>query len=225
VFVHGFLLIDEAKMSKSLGRVIDPFMVIDTYGVDALRYYLVAAVGFGQDGNVSTADIEARYDAELANQYGNLASRAFGMIGRYRDGVVPSAEPDPEIASEFTDLVERVRAHFDAVEPTQALAAVWSLIRRLNQYVQDRTPWQLAKDESAAAELDTVLYTLAEGLRVAAVLSEPVLPNTSERLLAALGQDDRSLDNARLGAVGGGARLGELGQLFPKVEAPPATDE
>src|SRR3954465_13449457 len=136
VFVHGFLLIDEKKMSKSPGNVIDPFKVIDLYGVDALRYYLVAAVGFGQDGSVSTADVEARYDAELANQYGNPASRTFGMIGRYRDGVVPSAEPEPEIASEFADLSERVRAHFDAVEPSQALAAVWSLIRRLNQFVQ-----------------------------------------------------------------------------------------
>src|SRR3954468_14109536 len=220
VYVHGFLLMGEHKMSKSLGNVIDPFQVIDLYGVDALRYYLMREVGFGQDGSVSTADVEARYDAELANQYGNLVSRTFGMIGRYRDGVVPSAVPEPEIASEFADLNERVRAHFDAVEPSQGLAAVWSLVRRLNQYVQDRAPWKLAKDDSAAAELDTVLYTLAEGLRVAAVLSDPVLPNTSERLLAALGQEGRSLDDARLGAVGGGARLGELGQLFPKVEPP-----
>jgi methionyl-tRNA synthetase len=220
VFVHGYLLIDEKKMSKSLGNVIDPFKVIDVYGVDALRYYLLAAVAFGQDGSVSTADVEARYDAELANQYGNLASRTFGMIARYRDGVVPSAAPDPEIASEYADTVDRVRAHFDAVQPSQALAEVWALIRRLNQYVQDRTPWKLAKDEGAAAELDSVLYTLAEGLRVAAVLSHPVLPNTSERLLAALGREDRSLDTARLGAGEGGATLGELGQLFPKVEPP-----
>jgi methionyl-tRNA synthetase len=221
VFVHGFLLIDEKKMSKSLGNVIDPFKVIELFGVDALRYYLVAAVGFGQDGSVSTADVEARYDAELRNQYGNLASRTFGMIGQYREGVVPEAEADPEIVGEFADLAERVQAHFDRVEPTQGLAAVWALIRRLNQYVQDRTPWKLAKEEGAASELDTILYTLAEGLRVAAVLSEPVLPNTSQRLLAALAQENRSLELARLGAVGGGARLGELGQLFPKVEPPP----
>ena len=219
VFVHGFLLLDDKKMSKSLGNVIDPFKVIDLYGVDALRYYLIAAVGFGQDGSVSTADLEARYDAELANQYGNLASRTFGMIARYRDGTVPQAEPDPEIAGEFDGLAERVATHFDAVEPTQALAAVWALIRRLNQYVQDKAPWQLAKDEAAARELDTVLYTLAEGLRLAAVLSHPVLPNTSERLLDALAQQDLSLDSARLGAGSGGAKLGELAQLFPKVEA------
>jgi methionyl-tRNA synthetase len=226
VFVHGFLLTktdsgEEHKMSKSLGNVIDPFKVIDMYGVDPLRYYLLSAVGFGQDGGVSTGDFAVRYDTDLANQYGNLASRTFSMIGRYRDGVVPAAEPDPEVANEFADLADRVATHFDRVELTQALSAVWSLIRRLNQYVQDRAPWQLAKDESAADQLDTALYTLAEGLRVAAVLSQPVLPATSDRLLEALGQgEDRSLANARLGAVGGGARLGELGQLFPKVEPP-----
>jgi methionyl-tRNA synthetase len=220
VFVHGFLLIDDKKMSKSLGNVIDPFQVIDVYGVDALRYYLLAAVGFGQDGSVSSADVEARYDAELANQYGNLASRTLGMIGRYRDGVVPDATVDPVIGDDFGDLAERVQKHFDAIELTQALGAVWTLVRRLNQYVQDRAPWKLAKDESAAEELDSVLYTLAEGLRVAAVLSEPVLPTTSARLLAALGQEDRSLANARLGAADGGARVGDLGQLFPKVEQP-----
>src|SRR3954449_3307765 len=145
VFVHGFLLIDDKKMSKSLGNVIDPFMVIDLYGVDALRYYLVAAVGFGQDGNVSTADVEARYDAELANQYGNLASRTFGMTSRYRDGVVPDARIDPQLGTDLVDLAERVRAHFDAIELTQGLAAVWGVVRRLNQYVQDRAPWKLAK--------------------------------------------------------------------------------
>jgi methionyl-tRNA synthetase len=218
VFVHGFLLIDEKKMSKSLGNVIDPFQVIDVYGVDALRYYLTAAVGFGQDGSVSTAEVEARYDAELRNQYGNLASRTFGMVSQYRGGEVPEAEVDPQLEREFGGLVERVCAHFDAVEPTQALGAVWELIRRLNQYVQDRTPWKLAKEDGAAAELDTVLYTLTEGLRVAALLSAPVLPETSERLLAALGHADLSLDKARLGAVSGGTQLGELSQLFPKVE-------
>jgi methionyl-tRNA synthetase len=175
-------------------------------------------VGFGQDGSVSTAEVESRYDAELRNQYGNLASRTFGMVTQYRDGVVPEAEIDPQLAGEFGDLSERVCAHFDAVEPTQALGAVWDLIRRLNQYVQDRTPWKLAKEDDAAAELDTVLYTLVEGLRVAALLSAPVLPETSERLLAALGHADLSLGHSRLGAVPGGRQLGELTQLFPKVE-------
>jgi methionyl-tRNA synthetase len=222
VFVHGYLLLDEKKMSKSLGNVIDPFQVIDVYGVDALRYYLLAAVGFGQDGSVSPQDVEARYDAELANQYGNLASRTLNMIGRYREGVVPDASPDDEILAEFGDIAERVRAHYDAIELTQALGAIWSLIRRLNQYVQERTPWKLAKEDGTGDQLDTILYTLAEGLRVASLLALPFLPEKADALLTALGVDDRSLDNARLGAAPGGAHVGELGQLFPKVERQPA---
>ncbi len=230
VFVHGFLLTksdetgEEHKMSKSLGNVIDPFKVIDMYGVDPLRYYLLAAVGFGQDGGVSTADFATRYDTELANQYGNLANRTFSMIQKFRNGVVPSAEPDAEVTAEFADLERRVAAHFDKVELTQAVGAIWVLIRRLNQFVQERQPWSLAKDEAAAGELDTVLYTLAEGLRVVAVLSHAVLPNTADKLLAALGQDDRSLANARFGTGAGGTRLEDLGQLFPKIE-PPADDQ
>src|SRR3712207_4154204 len=102
--IHGYLLMDEHKMSKSLGNVIDPFQVGDVYGVDALRYYLFAAVGFGQDGNISTEDLEARYTSELANEYGNLASRTIGMIGRFRDGAVPEAEAPAELASEFEGL-------------------------------------------------------------------------------------------------------------------------
>jgi methionyl-tRNA synthetase len=222
VFVHGYLLIDNEKMSKSLGNVIDPFQVIDVYGVDALRYYLLAAVGFGQDGSVSAQDVEARYEAELANQYGNLASRTLNMIGRYRDGVVPSAEVDSGIAARFGDLHEQVRARFDSIELTQALGLIWELIRALNQYVQERTPWKLAKEDGKDEELDTILYTLAEGLRVASLLALPFLPEKADALLTALGQPDRSLDTAALGSVGGGATVGELGQLFPKVEHQPA---
>src|SRR5436305_510875 len=121
VFVHGYLLMGEHKMSKSLGNVIDPFEVIDKYGVDALRYYVLAAVGFGQDGSVGPDDFEARYDAELANQYGNLASRVLSMIVSYRDGVVPDGSPDSELATQFEGLADRVKARLDAVALTAAL--------------------------------------------------------------------------------------------------------
>src|SRR5919202_1702930 len=168
VFVHGYLLMNEHKMSKSLGNVIDPFEVIEKFGVDALRYYLLASVNFGQDGSVSPEDFETRYDAELANQYGNLASRTLAMIVRYRDGVVPDADVAPEF-ERFVELGDGLRAHFDAVQLTQALGVIWALVRQLNQYVQDKAPWQLAKDDGQAAELDRVLYTLAEGVRVASV--------------------------------------------------------
>ena len=220
LFVHGYLLMEEEKMSKSLGNVIDPFQVIDLYGTDALRYYLFREVTFGQDGSVSPEGFETRYATELANEYGNLASRTLAMVGRYRDGVVPETDPPDGLASDFRGLAERVAARFDEVDVTGALDEVWRLVRRLNAYVQDEAPWQLAKDPAAAERLDGVLYGLAEGLRVVAVLLHPFMPEASERLLGALGGGDRSLAAARLGDAPGGARIGELAPLFPRVERP-----
>ena len=218
--IHGYLLMDEHKMSKSLGNVIDPFQVAEVYGVDALRYYLFASVGFGQDGNISPADLEARYTSELANEYGNLASRTIGMIERFRDGVVPQADAPAALAGDFEQLAERVKDHLDRVELSQALAAIWELVRRVNQYVQETEPWKLAKDPGAAAELDSTLYGIAEGLRVASVLVLPFMPASAERVLGALGQSDTSLEVARIGAVRGGTAVGELAPLFPRIEQP-----
>ena len=219
VFIHGYLLMDEHKMSKSLGNVIDPVRVIDVYGSDALRYYLLAEVNLGQDGSVSTEGLEKRYTTDLANEYGNLASRTLAMIGRYRDGVVPEAEPAADLAADFDGLTEQVCERLDAVEVTAALGAIWERVRRLNRYVQDSEPWQLAKDPANAARLDAILYSVAEGLRVVSLLLHPFVPAAAEKLLTALGQEDRSLESARFGAEGGGARIGELAPLFPKVEA------
>jgi methionyl-tRNA synthetase len=140
------------------------------------------------------------------------------MIGKYRDGVVPDADPAPEIAMQFDGLATTIRQRIDRVEVSAALEDVWERVRALNRYVTDSEPWKLAKDEAAAVELDVVLYTLAEGLRVVSVLLAPWMPATTERLLAALGQPSLSLEAAELGAVGGGATLGELGQLFPRIE-------
>jgi methionyl-tRNA synthetase len=219
IYIHGFLLMDEHKMSKSLGNVIDPFAVIETFGADALRYYLAAAVSFGQDGNVSTEDFEGRYTSELANEYGNLANRTLAMIGRYRDGIVPSAQPAGDLAQPFEGVADRVRARFDDQAITVALEEAWRLVRELNRYVQDEAPWQLAKHESEGERLDQILYGLAEGLRVVSILLHPFVPESTEKLMAALGQDDLSLDAARLGGVGGGARIGDLAPLFPRIES------
>jgi methionyl-tRNA synthetase len=145
------------------------------------------------------------------------------MIGRYRDGVVPDAEPAPALVEQFEGLKETVCERLDAIELTAALDEIWQRIKLLNRYVQDEQPWQLAKDESAAERLDQALYSLAEGLRVVSVLVHPFLPASAERLLAALGKEDLSLDGARLGTAGGGATIGELEQLFPRVEPPERT--
>jgi methionyl-tRNA synthetase len=219
VVIHGYLLLGEHKMSKSLGNVIEPFHVAEVYGPDALRFYVLREVSFGSDGEVSPEGFETRYNTELANEYGNLASRTLSMINSFRDGAVPTAEPPAELAAEFDGLLEAVRARIDEVELTAALDEIWRRIKRLNRYVQDEEPWKLAKDPAQAERVDQVLYTLAEGLRVVSVLLHAFMPGKSEQLLTALGREDLSLDDARLGAVPGGAKVGELGQLFPRVEA------
>jgi methionyl-tRNA synthetase len=223
VFVHGFLLgADGRKMSKSLGNVLDPFEVIDRFGAEALRFYLLRDVTFGADGATSMAAVQSRYDGELANELGNLASRTIAMVSRYRDGAVPGADVDAGIAAEFADLTPRVRELLDRAEVTQALETIWQRVRRLNRFVEEQAPWQLAKDEERAADLDRVLTTLVEGLRVVATLLWPWLPQSMDKLLDALGSPDRAVDDARLEA-GRVQRVTKLEPLFPKqLEQAPA---
>ncbi len=221
--IHGFLLMRDAsgaetKMSKSLGNVLDPFEIIENFGTDALRYYCFREVSFGHDGGVSTTGFGERYESELANDYGNLASRSLAMINRYRDGVVPDVDVDPALQPEFDGLGAEVCELLDHAEITQALERIWQRVRRLNRYVEERAPWQLAKDESKASELDTTLRTLAEGIRVVTLLLHPYMPETTDKLLAALGEDERALDAAQLGARPGGGRVEALPPLFPKPQ-------
>jgi methionyl-tRNA synthetase len=222
--IHGYLLMEGQKMSKSLGNVLDPFEVIDRFGADPLRFYCFREVSFGQDGSVSAAGFEARYETELANYFGNLASRVTAMIDRYRDGVLPEAEGEPELAEAFAGAPDRVSELFDRVELTQALEEIWKLVRRLNQYVEQTKPWELAKVEAQAGRLDQVLYGLAEGLRVTTLLLAPYMPETTEQLLRALGEQGTKL--AEFGSRGGGQSVEKLEPLFPKLErAGPASSE
>jgi methionyl-tRNA synthetase len=239
LFVHGFLLspppnggeeegaVDSEdargtleKMSKSRGNVIDPFAVVDTFGADALRYYLYREVSFGLDGPVSEAGFAARYETELANEYGNLASRVVAMVVRYRDGrLPPGAALDAGLIPDFYDLHERVAELMDGARLSAALEEIWQRVRRLNRYVEERAPWQLARDPAQAAELDSVLASLVEGLRVVTVLLAPFLPASTERLLDALGRPELALAGAPFGAATEPepAQLAELAPLFPKV--------
>jgi methionyl-tRNA synthetase len=216
MFIHGYLLMEGQKMSKSLGNVLDPDEVIAKFGADALRFYCFREVSFGQDGQISPAGFESRYETELADQYGNLANRVLSMIGRYREGVVPVAEAEPELAADFEGAPARVRELLDDAELTQTLEEIWKLVRRLNQYVEETRPWELAKDESASERLDRVLYGLAEGLRVTTLLLHSYMPDATGRLLAAIGEPGREL--AEFGSRGGGQSLGDLAPLFPKLE-------
>ena len=206
-------------MSKSLGNVIEPFRVVDLYGADALRFYLLREVGFGSDGEVSPEGFEGRYNSELANEYGNLASR-LAMIDRYRDGVVPNARP-PRARGRVRRAGRRGlhqpgpgRAHPRAGRDLAADQVPQAATSRRS------SPGSCPRTR-ARPHLDEVLYALAEGLRVVSVLVHPFLPDSAERLLEALGQTDLSLDLARFQAVGGGASIGELEQLFPRVDPRP----
>ncbi len=223
IFVHGYLLMEGEKMSKSLGNVLDPFAVIDRFGADALRFYLLRDVSFGQDGSVSTAAFEQRYESELANDYGNLASRTLAMVARYREGVVPQGADgpvlDPLLADDFAGLSERVAELIDRVELTLALDEIWQRVRRLNRYVEEQAPWVLAKDPARAVDLDRVLGTLIEGLRIVTVLLHPYLPASTERLLEALGAPDLSLVETGAAAPAAPATVAAIEPLFPRVEA------
>lgn len=220
VFVHGFLLAaDGRKMSKSLGNVLDPFEAIDSYGVDALRFYLMRDVTLGQDGAVGIEGLATRYTTELANEYGNLASRTLAMLARYRQGSVPGGPTDPVLREQFEGLADAVSTHFDRFDTSAALAEVWDHVRRLNRYVEERAPWQLAKDPGDAATLDQVLSSLYEGLRVVTILLHPYIPGSVETLAEALGIDDLSLSAAAYAATGAGAAgvtTAKLAPLFPK---------
>jgi methionyl-tRNA synthetase len=216
VLIHGFLLMDDRKMSKSLGNVLDPFEVIDAYGADALRYYCLREVSFGQDGNVSPAGFEARYEAELANEYGNLASRTLAMIARYREGELPATATDEALRREFEGLREQVAERLDRFELTAALELIWQRVRRLNRYVEERAPWQLARQGDGGGALDQTLASLAEGLRVLSVLLAPYMPASTMRLLEALGAPDAGWGAAVFAARAGGGRVSALQPLFPK---------
>jgi methionyl-tRNA synthetase len=216
VFVHGYLLMDGEKMSKSLGNVLDPFEVIERFGSDALRFYVLREVPFGQDGSVSAASFELRYETELANELGNLASRTLAMIERYREGQVPACEPDPALADEFGGLQDRVASLIDGAQLTLALDEIWQRVRRLNRYVEEQAPWRLAAEPAQAEQLDRALATLAEGLRAVTVLLWPYMPASAEKLLSALGAPELSFAGSALGA-GRLERVSRLEPLFPKA--------
>ena len=204
IFIHGYLLMKDAsgaehKMSKSLGNVLDPFEVMDRFGTDALRYYCFREVSFGQDGGVSTITFGERYETELANELGNLASRTTeharplprrrGADGRRRPG---AGAPTSTASS------RRSRALLDEAEITQALERIWQRVRRLNRYVEENAPWQLAKDEAQGRRAAApTLRSLAEGLRVVTVLLTPYIPESAEKLLDALGAPDIDARRAR----------------------------
>ena len=218
--IHGYLLMGGEKMSKTRGNVLDPFAVMERYGLDPLRFYLFREVTFGQDGVISLDGFEQRYTNELANELGNLVSRSASMIVKYREGVVPDAVAHGPLAEEAATAVDACRAHFAETEITPALESVWELVRRLNRYVEERAPWKLAKDEAQAGSLDAVLADLVAGLRLVSLCLYPVMPQTAVEILRRLGQpngpDDLLLENATWWAAPGVVEAAP--PLFPRIE-------
>ena len=189
--VHGYWLIDQGKMSKSKGNVIDPLTLKDKYGVDAFRYYLLKDMHFGMDASFSEEGLAERINSDLANDFGNLLNRTLGMLGKYTEGKVPAIteveEIDYGLISSFTNLPEKLSQYFDDLQTDKAVDAVLEAIRKANKYIADTEPWVLAKDETKKERLGTVLHNCVEALRIASILLEPVMPNKTRELRKQLG--------------------------------------
>ncbi|MDM4762828.1 methionine--tRNA ligase [Galbitalea sp. SE-J8] len=227
VFGHGWLLVGGEKMSKSKLTGIAPHQITDTFGSDAFRYYFMRAISFGQDGSFSWEDLSARYQAELANGFGNLASRVTAMIGRYFDGVLPgpSEYTDADLAIQRTvaTAAEDADVAIERFAIHESIAAIWTIVDDLNGYITTQEPWVLAKDDAKRERLATVLYTAAEGLRALAVLLSPVVPLATAKLWTALGQeaalgDQRIRSAGEWGVLRPGTAITKLEALFPRIE-------
>ncbi len=230
VFAHGWLLVGGEKMSKSKLTGISPTEITSVFGSDAYRFYFLSAIPFGHDGSFSWEDLSARYQAELANGFGNLASRATAMIERYFEGIVPPpgaySEGDLAVQRVVADAAATADAAIERFRIDEAIAAIWTIVDELNGYITDNEPWTLAKDDAQRARLGTVLYTAAEGLRALAVLLSPVMPIATQKLWVALGatdalgrlQDQPIRDAGRWGVLPPGSSVNGLAPLFPRVE-------
>ncbi|PRY67288.1 methionyl-tRNA synthetase [Glaciihabitans tibetensis] len=230
VFGHGWLLVGGEKMSKSKLTGIAPQQITDTFGIDAFRYYFMRAISFGQDGSFSWEDLSARYQAELANGFGNLASRTIAMVNKYFDGVVPApaeaSEADLVVQKTVADAAMNADAAIQRLAIHESLAAIWTIVEELNGYITLQEPWVLAKSDETRERLGTVLYTAMEGLRALAVLLSPVLPDSTTKLWDALGApaglgglaDQTVTDAGTWGQLPAGSTVGKLEALFPRIE-------
>lgn len=218
VLAHGWWQKDGEKMSKTTGNTVDPVAVIDEWGVDAFRFFVVRELDIGPDGNWTDTGFRARYSAELANGLGNLVNRSLSMLKRYREGVVPKRSD--ELSSEAEQLIRKTHQHLLANELQSALQTIWSLVARGNQYVDQTAPFKLAKDPANAQRLDEVLYNLAEICRILAVLLWPFIPRTATKIYAQLGLsgEPNKFAEATWGRLQAGHKIGEPSPLFPRKD-------
>jgi methionyl-tRNA synthetase len=218
LLVHGWWQKDGAKISKSTGNVIDPVAVIQEWGLDAFRFYVLRELDIGPDGNWTDAGFKSRYSAELANGLGNLVNRSLSMLKRYRNGVLPA--PSNELKPDAEKVIAETRSLLEQNQLQGALQAIWSLVTRANQYVEQTAPFKLAKDPAQAQRLDEVLYNLAESCRILAVLLWPFLPGTAAKIYAQLGLrgEPDKFSAASWGGLASGHAIGEPAPLFPRKD-------
>lgn len=221
VLVHGWWQKDGQKMSKTTGNVVDPLVVIEEWGLDAFRYYVIRELAIGPDGNWTDAGFQSRYGSELANGLGNLLNRSLSMLKRYRNGVVPAGTN--QLAAETAACRERTIAAYQSNDPQEALIQIGQLITRANQYIDQTAPFKLAKDPQRAAELDLILYTLTDVCRVLGNLLWPVIPATAEKIQKQLGfATPVTTLTATDTPIAIGQAIGEIFALFPRKDQPPA---
>ncbi|MBR0328008.1 MAG: class I tRNA ligase family protein, partial [Selenomonadaceae bacterium] len=227
VFGHGWLVVDGSKMSKSVGNVVDPIGLIEEFGADAIRYFLLREINLGQDGNFSRDALIQRINADLANDLGNLLHRTLNMVGKFQEGVVLAAEGRSEIdESLIADAMAAVKA-FDedmsSMKISNAIRAVWAFISRANKYIDETAPWALAKDAEKKQELANVMYNLVEALRIISGMVLPYMPSTAEKLWQQLNLPGsiwelRLADMQQWGGTPANMHIGKPQQLFPRIE-------
>lgn len=224
VFGHPWLLFGEDKMSKSRGNVIYADDLVELLGVDAVRYYLVSEMPYASDGSITYETIIERYNSDLANTFGNLVNRTIAMQNKYFDGVIQPgdvAEPvDDELKTFALDTVKKIEKCFETYRVADAVEAVLNLAKRSNKYIDETTPWALAKDEASLPRLGTVLYNLLESIRYIAVLLSPFMPETSEKIFAQMNCDIKDYDSLEnFGALKSGEKVGKAEALFARIDA------
>ena len=219
IFGHGWVLLKGEKMSKSLGTMIDPLAAVEKFGPDPLRLYLTKEIVFGNDGDFSWDRFEEKYNADLANNLGNLVSRLTSMAGRYRQGRLTATGADPLLAEAFDAVAAQWRDAHERLALDEACAAVFRWVDRLNEYIAAAAPWHLAKENDQAA-LDRVLWNASEGLRLAAVMLSPVIPASAHEILVRLGEDapGTTWDTARMWRTTGNRQVAAKDALWPRLE-------